>query len=49
MNIRPFLALSTALLLSGCASEEPFKNSASMDQIYDAVCGFHAIRTLSPR
>ena len=47
MNIRPFLALSTALLLSGCASQEPFKNSASMDQIYDAVHGSASRDTVS--
>ena len=29
--------LITVVLLSGCAHEEPFRNSASIDQIYEAV------------
>jgi len=31
------ITLITAALLTGCAQDEPFRNSASIDQIYEAV------------
>jgi hypothetical protein len=39
MNLRFLLLAAAALPLTGCSTDEPFKNSASMDQIYDAVHG----------
>lgn len=41
-----FLAF-TALLLSGCANEEPFRNSASIDDIYSTVHGNASRETVS--
>lgn len=42
-----YLFLVSAVLLTGCAQDEPFKNSASIDEIYGAVHGTAERETVS--
>lgn len=35
--MKPLLAIAALALLGGCASETPFENKASMQDIYDTV------------
>lgn len=37
--MKPILLAISILLITGCSTDEPFKNSASMDEIYEAVHG----------
>ena len=45
--MRTITALALLALLTGCAQEEPFRNAASIDQIYNAVHGTASRETVS--
>jgi hypothetical protein len=45
--MRRIIPIAIAALLSGCAHDEPFRNSASIDEIYNAVHGNASRETVS--